>query len=136
MEGQEYAEGIQIATYLLEVLEVELGELTNHEKEIISAYGCGLLCEYMQEEQNKEKGVEKIIQEILIDFYKYTKKEAVEIIEIYEESLKEDEEIGVHIAIEVGKRNYKLYRERQENELYNHLTSVIDLIVRGEYEGY
>ncbi|NFG40674.1 hypothetical protein FC789_05595 [Clostridium botulinum] len=126
----------EVADNLLEILEVELEELTSKEKELIAAYSFGILAKMAQEnsisEELKNSGVKKLFMEVL----KCTTKEADELLKRLFGSIQDKSDEGFHIMIYQRKSSYHDYNTENYNEIYNNLTNMIDIVARKEYECY
>lgn len=121
---------------LLEILEVDVEELTIKEKELITAYSFGIMSEMAEEsevlQEVKNKGLDKAVVEVLM----YDNGEKNELLKKVFNVTKEKDNNEFYIMTSQGRFEYCEYKEKNYNEIYDNLTSMIDVIVKKEYKNY
>ncbi|KHD35434.1 hypothetical protein NL50_13095 [Clostridium acetobutylicum] len=137
MEEEKFLlESKKLVKNIFEILEVELEELTEQEKQLLIAYSFGMIS-MMAEENNillsmKYFAIEKVILEV----FQYSKEKAINIVKDIEDSTEKDDNEVLRIMIHQGKQIYPEYKKKNYNEVYDRLTNLIDVIVTGEYKNY
>lgn len=126
----------KIVEDLLEILEVDVEELTFKEKELISAYSFGVITSMSKEYTVSEDEVYKTFKDILIKVLKYKEDQAEFIFKRIVKSNEENREEEFKIMIYQGKSIYLDYNNKNYNEVYDNLTNMIDVIVSKKYENY
>lgn len=121
---------------LFDILEVELEELTEQEKELIIAYSFGMISVMAEENQVNEQVKCSIFEKIIKEVFKYSKEEAKSILQKLIDSIQTDSNEVLKIMIHQGKYIYPKYKLKNYNEIYDRLTNMIDVIVSGEYKNY
>lgn len=121
---------------LFDILEVELEELTEQEKELIIAYSFGMISVMAEENQVNEEIKCSMFEKIIKEVFKYSNEEAKTILQKLIESVEKDRNGAFNIMIHQGKYIYPQYKLKNYNEIYDRLTNMIDVIVSGEYKNY
>lgn len=126
----------EVASDLLEILELELDELRDIEKDLISAYSFGIIVKMAEENSISEELKNMATKKMLVEILKYTDKEAEKILKKLSNSIHKNGDQGFQIMIYQGESLYQDYKEENYNEIYNNLTSMMDVVIRKDYESY
>jgi len=121
---------------LFEILEVELEELTEQEKELLIAYSFGMISIMSEESQISKEMEYYSIEKVIIETFKYSKQQAKDMLQELIDSIQKGGKEIFEIMIHQGKFVYPKYKENNYNEVYDRLTNMIDVIVSGEYKNY
>lgn len=121
---------------LFDILEVELGELTKQEKELIIAYSFGMISIIGQESQISKDVKYSAAKKAIIEVFKYKENEVKNVFKKLIDDIQEKRNEAYNIMIHQGKFIYPKYKEKNYNEIYDNLTNMIDVIVSGEYKNY
>lgn len=129
-------ESREVASNLLEILELELDELRDIEKDLISAYSFGIIVKMAEENSISEELENMATKKMLVEILKYTDKEAEKILKKLSNSIQKNGDEGFQIMIYQGESLYQDYKGENYNEIYNNLTSMMDVVIRKDYESY
>ncbi|URZ14179.1 Imm48 family immunity protein [Clostridium felsineum] len=129
-------ESKELVENLFEILEVDLEELTEQEKQLLIGYSFGMIS--IMEEENKILLSNKYvaIEKVIVEVFQYSKEKAINTVKDIEDSTEKDDNEVLRIMIHQGKQIYPEYKKKNYNEVYDRLTNLIDVIVTGEYKNY
>lgn len=135
-EEELFIEYKELVKKLFNILEVELEELTEQEKELIIAYSFGMISLIAEENKVSKEVKYFAVQKAINEVFKYSEKEAKNILNKLIDSVEKEKNEEFRIMIHQGKYVYPKYKEQNYNEIYDRLTNMIDVIVSGEYKNY
>lgn len=129
-------ESREVASNLLKILELELDELRDIEKDLISAYSFGIIVKMAEENSISEELENMATKKMLVEILKYTDKEAEKILKKLSDSIQKSGDEGFQIMIYQGESLYQDYKKENYNEIYDNLTNMMDVVIRKDYENY
>ncbi|MEJ8553220.1 Imm48 family immunity protein [Tepidibacter sp. Z1-5] len=124
----------ELAKNLFEILEIELEELTEQEKELLIAYSFGMISIMAEENQILLSIQYFAIEKVIMEVFQYSKQKTINIIKNILDSTEKGGSEIFRIMIYQGKYVYPKYKDSNYNEVYDRLTNLIDVIVTGEYK--
>lgn len=137
MEEEKFLlESKQLVENLFEILEVDLEELTEQEKQLIIAYSFGMISIIAEENKILLCKQYFAIEKVIVEVFKYSKEKAIKIVKDIEASTEKEDNEVLRIMIHQGKQIYPKYKIKNYNEVYDSRTNLIDVIVTGEYKNY
>ncbi|WP_432665080.1 Imm48 family immunity protein [Wukongibacter baidiensis] len=119
---------------LFEILEIELKELTEQEKEILIAYSFGMISVMAEENQILLSIQYSAIEKVIMEVFQYSKQKTINTIKNIVDSTEKGGSEVFRIMVYQGKYVYPKYKDSNYNEVYDRLTNLIDVIVTGEYK--
>lgn len=128
-----FANSKKIATDLLDILEVELDELSNKEKQLLPIYIFGMINESIKDENFSLENKYNAIKVVMLEALEYEERKTENMLKIIKEAVEKNNNKVFEIMYFQGGQIYSKYKNGDENEVYDNLTSMIDIIVTGEY---
>lgn len=119
---------------LFEILDIELKDITEMERQIISSFLFGMLNGEALEKKINPPELKGILISILINKFKYSEKQSVEFSQNLINSMDRKYNPTMYVIIHKGLEAYYDYKENKNNEIYNNLTYIIDTIVNNSNE--
>lgn len=126
----------ELTKKLFEILEVEVEELTEQEKELLIAYSFGMISVMAEENQISLDTKYSAVENVIMEIFKYSKETSTDIRKKLVDSTQKDGSEVFRIMIHQGKYIYPKYKDGNYNEVYDRLTNLIDVIVTEEYKNY
>ncbi|WP_283592159.1 Imm48 family immunity protein [Clostridium butanoliproducens] len=114
---------------LFKILEINLEETSEIERQIISAFAFGMINAYAIDEKIKPPKVHGTMIGVLINEFKYSEKQACEFAQTLINSTSREYHPTMYAIIHRGIQAYYDYKEAKEKEVYDNLTYIIDTIV-------
>lgn len=128
-----FANSKKIAKDLLDILEVELDELSNKEKQLLPIYIFGMINESIKDENFSLENKYNAIKVVMLEALEYEERKTENMLKIIKEAVEKNNNKVFKIMYFQGSQIYSKYKNGDENEVYDNLTSMIDVIVTGEY---
>ena len=128
-----FANSKKIAKDLLDILEVELDELSNKEKQLLPIYIFGMINESIKDENFSLENKYNAIKVVMLEALEYEERKTENMLKIIKEAVEKNNNKVFEIMYFQGGQIYSKYKNGDENEVYDNLTSMIDVIVTGEY---
>lgn len=120
---------------LFEILEVEFEETSEAERQIIAAFSFGMINGYAMDMKMDPATVHGTLIGILINEFKYSENQASDFAQMLINSTNREYHPTMYTIIHRGIEAYYDYKENKENEVYDNLTFIIDMIVNNnDYE--
>ncbi|GAA0086306.1 hypothetical protein UT300007_27450 [Clostridium sp. CTA-7] len=119
----------RMADDLFKILEINLEETSEVERQIISAFAFGMINAYAMEEKVEPATVHGVTIGILINEFKYSEKQASEFTQTLINSTNREYHPTMYTIIHRGIQAYYDYKNAKEKEVYDNLTYIIDTIV-------
>ena len=119
----------RMANDLFNILEINLEETTEIERQIISAFAFGMINAYAIEEKIEPPKIHGTMIAVLINEFKYSEKQASEFVQTLINSTNREYHPTMYTIIHRGIQAYYDYKEGKEKEVYDNLTYIIDIIV-------
>lgn len=114
---------------LFKILEINLEETSEIERQIISAFAFGMVNAYALDEKIEQPKVHGTMIGILINEFKYSEKQACEFTQTLINSTDREYHPTMYTIINRGIQAYYDYKEAKEKEVYDNLTYIMDTIV-------
>mgnify|MGYP004505511423 FL=1 len=119
----------RMANDLFKILEINLEETSEMERQVIAAFLFGMINAYALDEKINPPKVHGTMIGILINEFKYSEKQACEFVQILINSSSREYHPTMYTIIHRGIKAYYDYKEAKEKEVYDNLTYIIDIIV-------
>ena len=119
----------RMANDLSKILEINLEETSEMERQVIAAFLFGMINAYALDEKINPPKVHGTMIGILINEFKYSEKQACEFVQILINSSSREYHPTMYTIIHRGIKAYYDYKEAKEKEVYDNLTYIIDIIV-------
>lgn len=119
----------RMANDLSKILEINLEETSEMERQVIAAFLFGMINAYALDEKINPPKVHGTMIGILINEFKYSEKQACEFAQILINSSSREYHPTMYTIIHRGIKAYYDYKEAKEKEVYDNLTYIIDIIV-------
>lgn len=125
-------ESNELVDNLFNILEITLEETTEVERQVISAFSFGMISAMALENNVEQHVVHGTMIAILINKFKYSEIQSSQFTQTLINSTDREYYPTMYTIIHRGIEAYYDYKNNNENEIYDNLTYMIDIIINNE----